>query len=101
MDLSSMKVTRSAGGRERNEQPPRAWAACLTARLAAGRLGDRHAGTGPARCAGAVRRRVHMSELGVAKLPVVPAMDQSLVEPEIRRSVNGVLSTRASINSRA
>jgi FtsP/CotA-like multicopper oxidase with cupredoxin domain len=36
---------------------------------------------------------VHMPELGVAKLPVVPAMDQSLVEPEVRRSVNGVLST--------
>src|SRR5262249_56091991 len=35
----------------------RAWAASLTSRLAAGRLGDRHAGTGPARCAGAVRRR--------------------------------------------
>jgi FtsP/CotA-like multicopper oxidase with cupredoxin domain len=34
-----------------------------------------------------------MPELGVAKLPVVPAMDQSLVEPEVRRSVNGVLST--------
>jgi hypothetical protein len=28
----------------------------------------------------------HMPELGVAKLPVVPAMDQPLVEPEIRRS---------------
>ena len=36
---------------------PLAWAACLTARLAAGRLGDRHAGTGPARCAGTGRRR--------------------------------------------
>src|SRR5262245_56497674 len=35
----------------------------------------------------------HMPELGVAKLPVVPAMDQPLVEPEIRRSVNGVLNT--------
>ena len=35
----------------------------------------------------------HMPELGVAKLPVVPAMDQPLVEPEVRRSVNGVLST--------
>ena len=34
---------------------------------------------------------VHMPELGVAKLPVVPAMDQPLVEPEVRRSVNGVL----------
>jgi hypothetical protein len=29
----------------------------LHARLSAGRLGDWHAGTGPARCAGAVRRR--------------------------------------------
>jgi len=36
---------------------------------------------------------VHMPELGVAKLPVVAAMDQPLVEPEVRRSVNGVLST--------
>ena len=27
------------------------------------------------------------------QLPVVPAMDQPLVEPEVRRSVNGVLST--------
>src|SRR5215216_220140 len=35
----------------------------------------------------------HMPELGVTKLPVVPAMDQPLVEPEIRRSANGVLST--------
>jgi FtsP/CotA-like multicopper oxidase with cupredoxin domain len=32
-------------------------------------------------------------ELGVTKLPAVPAMDQPLVEPEVRRSVNGVLST--------
>ena len=32
----------------------------------------------------------HMPELGVAKLPVVPAMDQPLVEPEVRRSANGV-----------
>ena len=29
----------------------------------------------------------------MAQLPVVPAMDQSLVEPEVRRSVNAVLST--------
>src|SRR5580693_10165807 len=36
---------------------------------------------------------VHMPELGVAKVPVVPAMDQPLVEPEVRRSANGVLST--------
>src|SRR4029077_7779416 len=35
----------------------------------------------------------HMPELGLAKLPVVPAMDQPLVEPEDRRSVNGVLNT--------
>ena len=35
----------------------------------------------------------HMPELGVAKLPVVPAMDQPLVEPEVRRSANGVVST--------
>jgi FtsP/CotA-like multicopper oxidase with cupredoxin domain len=35
----------------------------------------------------------HMPELGLAKLPVVPAMDQPLVEPEARRSANGVLST--------
>ena len=36
----------------------------------------------------------HMPELGVTKSPVVPAMDQPLVEPEVRRSANGVLSTR-------
>ena len=36
---------------------------------------------------------VHMPEVGVAKLPIVPAMDQPLVEPEVRRSANGVLST--------
>src|SRR6266481_6284081 len=36
---------------------------------------------------------VHMPELGAAKLPIVPAMDQPLVEPGVRRSVNGVLST--------
>jgi FtsP/CotA-like multicopper oxidase with cupredoxin domain len=35
----------------------------------------------------------HMPELGVAKSPVMPAMDQPLVEPEVRRSANGVLST--------
>src|SRR5260370_35033397 len=35
----------------------------------------------------------HMPELGLAKLPVVPAMDQPLVEPEDRRSVNGAPST--------
>jgi hypothetical protein len=32
-------------------------------------------------------------ELGVANLPVVPTVDQPLIEPEIRRSVNGVLNT--------
>jgi FtsP/CotA-like multicopper oxidase with cupredoxin domain len=37
-----------------------------------------------------------MPELGVANLPIVPAMDQPLLEPEVRRSVNGVLSTRLS-----
>ena len=36
---------------------------------------------------------VHMPELGITKVPVVPAMDQPLVEPEGRRSANGVLST--------
>src|SRR5512143_3522991 len=35
----------------------------------------------------------HMPELGVAKLPGVPATGQPLVEPEVRRSANGVLST--------
>ncbi len=35
----------------------------------------------------------HMPELGVAQSPVVPEMDQPLVEPEVRRSANGVLST--------
>jgi FtsP/CotA-like multicopper oxidase with cupredoxin domain len=36
---------------------------------------------------------VHMPELGVAKVPVVPAMDQPLIEPDVRCSANGVLST--------
>ena len=35
----------------------------------------------------------HMPELGITKAAVVPAMDQPLVEPEARRSANGVLST--------
>src|SRR5471030_542819 len=35
----------------------------------------------------------HMPEIGVTALPAVPAMDQPLVEPEARRSANGVLST--------
>src|SRR5437762_8820170 len=35
----------------------------------------------------------HMPQLGVANLPVVPAMDQPLVEPEVRRSANGELRT--------
>ena len=50
----------------------------LGQRAALGQSGDAHA---------------HMPELGVAKLPVVPTMDQPLVEPEVRRSANGVLST--------
>jgi hypothetical protein len=33
-----------------------------------------------------------MPELGVANLPVVAAMDQPLVEPEVRRSANSVLT---------
>jgi hypothetical protein len=35
----------------------------------------------------------HMSELGVANLPVAPAIDQPLIEPEARRSANGELRT--------
>jgi FtsP/CotA-like multicopper oxidase with cupredoxin domain len=35
----------------------------------------------------------HPPDPGVAKAPGVPVMDQPLVEPEVRRSVNGVLST--------
>jgi FtsP/CotA-like multicopper oxidase with cupredoxin domain len=35
----------------------------------------------------------HMPELGVAKSPIVSAMDQPLLEPEVRRSVDGVLNT--------
>ena len=35
----------------------------------------------------------HMPDLGVANMPVVPAMDQPLVEPEVRRSANGELRT--------
>ena len=38
----------------------------------------------------------HMPELGVTTLPIVAAMDQPLVEPEVRRYVNGVLSTSLS-----
>jgi FtsP/CotA-like multicopper oxidase with cupredoxin domain len=53
-------------------------AAALGPRLALAQAGGGHA---------------HMPELGVAKVPVVPAMDQPLVEPEVRRSANGVLST--------
>jgi FtsP/CotA-like multicopper oxidase with cupredoxin domain len=34
-----------------------------------------------------------MPEIGLAKVAAVPAMDQPLIEPEIRRSANGVLST--------
>ena len=37
---------------------------------------------------------VHMPEIGLANVPVVPAMDQPLIEPEVRRSANGVLATR-------
>jgi hypothetical protein len=29
---------------------------------------------------------VHMPELGIAKVPVTPAMDQPLVEPDVRRT---------------
>jgi hypothetical protein len=36
----------------------------------------------------------HMPGIGVANVPVVPAMDQPLIEPEVRRSANGVLATR-------
>jgi hypothetical protein len=35
----------------------------------------------------------HMPQLGVANLPVVPAMDQPLAEPEVRRSAKGELRT--------
>ena len=35
----------------------------------------------------------HMPEPGVAQLPLVPVVDQPLVEPAIRRSINGVLNT--------
>ena len=37
---------------------------------------------------------VHMPEIGLANVPVVPAIDQPLIEPEVRRSANGVLATR-------
>ena len=74
-------------------QPPTR-AAYLTAGLAAGRFGDWHAGTQPRAALGqSGGAHAHMPELGVAKLPVASAMDQPLVEPEMRRSVNGVLST--------
>src|SRR5262249_47548797 len=35
----------------------------------------------------------HTPDFGVAKLPMVPAMAQPLVEPEARRSANGELRT--------
>jgi FtsP/CotA-like multicopper oxidase with cupredoxin domain len=35
----------------------------------------------------------HMPELGRVARPAVPAMDQPLIEPEVRRSINGVLKT--------
>jgi len=55
-------------------------AAALSPRLVLAQPGSAHA-------------HAQMPELGVAKLPVVPAMDQPLREPEVRRSVDGVLST--------
>src|SRR5262245_57305656 len=55
-------------------------AAALSPRLVLAQPGSAHA-------------HAHMPELGVTKLPVVPAMDQPLREPEVRRSVDGVLST--------
>src|SRR5260370_38702850 len=51
----------------------------LSPRAALGQSGGAHA---------------HTPELGMAKLPGVPAMDQPLVRPGGRRSVNRVLSTR-------
>ena len=52
-------------------------------------------GLGPRAAFGQAGAHVHghMPEIGIAGLPVVPAMDQPLVEPESRRSANGVLST--------
>src|SRR5262245_199435 len=35
----------------------------------------------------------HMPELGRVAAAAVPTMDQPLLEPEVRRSANGVLST--------
>src|SRR5690242_17307188 len=35
----------------------------------------------------------NMPDPGLANPPAAPAMDQPLVEPDVRRSVNGVLST--------
>lgn len=49
-----------------------------------------HAGhTAPAVHAG----HDHMAEIGVAKSTAPPPLDQPLIEPEIRRSQNGVLNT--------
>ena len=79
---------------EVRRREPMAWTACLTEGRAAGRLGVRHAGAAAGCCAGQSHdAHAHMPELGVANLPVVAAMDQPLVEPEVRRSANGVLST--------
>ena len=42
---------------------------------------------------GSPRRARPHARIGVANLPVVPALDQPLIEPEVLRSVNGVLNT--------
>src|SRR3954447_25728009 len=50
--------------------------------------------TAAARAQNHVHGSVDMSPtMGMVPDQVVPAMDQPLVEPEVRRSVNGVLST--------
>jgi FtsP/CotA-like multicopper oxidase with cupredoxin domain len=49
---------------------------------------------GPRASLGQSGGHAHMPDLGLANVPVVPAMDQPLIEPEVRRSANGVLATR-------
>jgi len=71
-----------------------AWTACLTEGRAAGRLAFGTLALGQGAALGQSHdAHAHMPELGVANLPVAAAMDQPLVEPEVRRSANGVLCT--------
>jgi len=66
----------------------------LKAGLALGAVGLGTLAPGGRAALGQVGAHVHhMPELGITRLPDVPAMDAPLVEPEVRRSANGVLGT--------